>query len=436
MTKEQGGTGDPRAAAVSLLAAVLDRGEMLSDALAMPAGALARCEPAGRARAQRLAMSALRNLARADTVLGPLLRKAPPPLVRHVLRLALVEHRVEGAPAHAVVNWAVGAVRHMPRQGHLAGLVNAVLRRALATPPEDWAALPVPMLPRWLRQSMVHAWGRDAVSGIEAAHLAGAPVDLTPRTPRDAPTLAQALGAEILPTGSLRLPLGAAGRISALPGFDTGEWWVQDAGAALPALLLADVARRGGGIVDPCAAPGGKALQLSAMGARVTALDISAPRLTRLGENLARTGLEARVIRADALQWSPDAPPDAVILDAPCTASGTIRRHPDLPHVKDATALPPLLALQQALIDRALGWLSPGGVLVYCTCSLLPDEGEAQACAALARHPGLSAEAIALPGMEAAWRSPEGGLRLRPDMWPDRGGIDGFYMIRLRKAPA
>jgi 16S rRNA (cytosine967-C5)-methyltransferase len=360
-----------------------------------------------------------------------LLRKAPPPIVRHILRLAIAEYYAEGAPSHAVVNWAVGAVRGLPRQGHLAGMVNAVLRRALETSPEAWGAMAVPMLPRWLRQPLVGAWGRTAVAGIEAAHLAGARVDLTLRAPDD--DLATELGAEVLPAGSLRLPMGI-GRISALPGFDAGAWWVQDAGAALPARLLAP--EKGARVVDLCAAPGGKTLQLAAMGADVTALDISAPRLARLAENLARTGLTAQVVAADALHWTPETPPDAVLLDAPCSASGTIRRHPDLPHVKDEGALPSLLALQAALIDRALGWLRPGGVLVYCTCSLLPDEGEAQALAALARHPGLRAEAGDLPGADPAWQSVEGGWRLRPDFWADRGGIDGFYMIRLRKAEA
>jgi 16S rRNA (cytosine967-C5)-methyltransferase len=209
---------------------------------------------------------------------------------------------------------------------------------------------------------------------------------------------------------------------------------VQDAAAALPARLLAPEAARGARVIDLCAAPGGKTLQLSAMGAHVTPLDISAPRLARLHENLARTGLAAEVIAADALHWSPDRPVEAVLLDAPCSASGTIRRHPDLPHVKDAQALAALTALQAALIDRALGWLTPGGVLVYCTCSLLPDEGEAQVAAALVRHPGLRAEDAALPGAGPDWRSAEGGWRLRPDFWADLGGLDGFYMARLRKA--
>lgn len=424
---------DARGAAVGLLAAVLGRRQMLSDLLVAPDGPLAALDPAGRARAQRLALAALRQMARSDAVLAPLLRKPPPDPVRQILRLALAEHFVEGAPAHAVVNWAVGAVRHLPRMGHLSGLVNAVLRRAFATTPQDWAALPVPMLPRWLRQPLVREWGRAAVGGIEAAHLAGAAVDLTLKDSAGSDGMAAALGAEVLPTGSLRLPRGGAGRISALPGYGSGDWWVQDAAAALPARLLAKEAAAGARIIDLCAAPGGKTLQLAAMGADVTAVDISAPRLARLSENLARTGLEATAVAADALQWAPPQAPAAVLLDAPCSATGTIRRHPDLPHVRDMDALPPLLALQAALIDRALGWLRPGGVLVYCTCSLLPDEGEAQARAALARHDDLQAEPILPQGADPAWQTAEGGLRLRPDHWVTQGGLDGFYMIRFRK---
>ena len=209
---------------------------------------------------------------------------------------------------------------------------------------------------------------------------------------------------------------------------------MQDAAAALPARILA--AAPGASVLDLCAAPGGKTLQLAAMGAEVTALDISGPRLARLRDNLVRTGYGAQVtiITADALAWQPPAPFDAILLDAPCSATGTIRRHPDLPFVKSDADLPPLLALQAALLDRALGWLKPGGRLVYCTCSLLPAEGEAQVIAALGRHPGLRTlpQALDLPGIAPDWRSAEGGLRIRPDHWAGRGGIDGFYIAALQ----
>ena len=181
-------------------------------------------------------------------------------------------------------------------------------------------------------------------------------------------------------------------------------------------------------VLDLCAAPGGKTLQLAATGAHVTALDISAPRMEKLRENLTRTRLQAKIVVADALHWQPEHLFDAVLLDAPCSATGTIRRHPELPFLKDGSELAELTTLQAALIDRALMFLKPGGRLVFCTCSLLPDEGEAQLSAALARHPGLKVQRPELPGIDPAWITPEGGLRLRPDYWADLGGMDGFFM--------
>jgi 16S rRNA (cytosine967-C5)-methyltransferase len=303
---------------------------------------------------------------------------------------------------------------------HQAGLVNAVLRQL---PPELRLPAPAQRLPRWLRQPLVHAWGREAVSAMEAVFAAAPPLDLTLRPGAEAPA------GQTLPTGSLRLD--DAGQVSALPGYAAGGWWVQDAAAALAAPLLGAVA--GQRVLDLCAAPGGKTLQLAAAGAEVTALDISEPRLARLRENLSRTGLRAEVIAADALIWQPAAPFDAILLDAPCSASGTLRRHPDLPFVKDGSELPGLVALQAQLLDRALGWLRPGGRLVYCTCSLLPEEGEAQLTAALARHQGLRVLPPTLPGIAPEWITAEGALRLRPDYWADRGGMDGFFMVCLTR---
>jgi 16S rRNA (cytosine967-C5)-methyltransferase len=270
---------------------------------------------------------------------------------------------------------------------------------------------------------LVRAWGRDAVASIEAVQMALPPLDLTLR-----PGATSHPMGEILPTGSLRL--AELAQVSALQGYDSGDWWVQDAAAALPARLLAP--QKGERILDLCAAPGGKTMQLAAAGADVTALDISAPRLERCARNLARTGLSARLVLADALDWAPDGGGyDAVLLDAPCSATGTIRRHPDLPFVKDGSELPALVALQARMLDRALGFLRPGGRIVFATCSLLPEEGEAQLRAALDRHPGLRVDPGLPPGIDPAWISAAGGLRLRPDHWADRGGIDGFFMVRL-----
>lgn len=398
---------------------------MLDEAAEDPGGPLAGLPPQDRARATRLAATVLRHLERADRVLAPHLRKMPPRAVRNALRLAVVEMAVEGAAAHGAVNAAVEVVRHGHRTEPFVGLTNAVLRKVAAgeTP---FARLPPPRLPQWLREPLFAAWGRKAVEAMEAVQMAEPPLDLTVRPG----AVAQIEGAEVLPTGSLRLT--SPGQITALPGYAEGAWWVQDAAAALPARVLD--ARPGERVIDLCAAPGGKTMQMAAAGADVTAVDISGPRLSRLRENLIRCGLTATVVTADALHWTPDAPADAVLLDAPCSATGTIRRHPDLPHVKSAADLPGLVALQSALIDRALGLLRPGGRLVFCTCSLLPEEGERQLEAALLRHPGLTVERAGIPGLDPRWMTPEGGLRLRPDHWADRGGIDGFFIARLRRA--
>lgn len=401
-----------RATAVAILDGVLGEGRMLSD---FSGEGLA---PADRARALRLAETTLRHLEPADKLLDKHLRKSPPLTVRNTLRLAVVE-RAEGAPAHGTVNAAVEITRQGgKRTAHLTGLVNAVLR-ALPDP----LTLETQKLPRWLRQPLVHTWGRDITAAIEAIHAQEPPLDLTLRPGFPHPE------GEHLPTGSLRLR--SPGQLSTLPGYAEGGWWVQDAAAALPVKLLQPMP--GERILDLCAAPGGKTLQLAAAGAGVTALDISAPRMARVEANLARTGLTATLVTADALHWQPEAQFDAILLDAPCSATGTIRRHPDLPFVKDGSELPSLTTLQAQLIDRALGWLKPGGRLVFSTCSLLPEEGEAQLAAALQRHPGLTVDRPKIEGIDPSWWTLEGALRLRPDFWADKGGMDGFFLARLRK---
>jgi 16S rRNA (cytosine967-C5)-methyltransferase len=249
-------------------------------------------------------------------------------------------------------------------------------------------------------------------------------------TPKgDAQAVADALGGTVLPTGSVRLM--EAGQVTQLPGYDAGDWWVQDAAAALPVRLLGDV--NGLTVLDLCAAPGGKTMQLAALGATVTAVDASASRMTRVGQNMTRVGLMADVQVADAFdvtgQW------DAVLLDAPCSATGTMRRHPDLPYAKDGSEFGALIDQQSAMIDHALSLVKPGGRLVFCTCSLLPDEGEVQIEEALERHPDVTIDRAALdqPGVDLAWITEEGGLRLRPDYWAEIGGMDGFYMAVLTK---
>jgi 16S rRNA (cytosine967-C5)-methyltransferase len=217
-----------------------------------------------------------------------------------------------------------------------------------------------------------------------------------------------------------------------MPGYDDGLWWVQDAAAALPARILAP--QKGENILDLCAAPGGKTMQLAASGATVTAVDDSGGRMRRTEENLARTGLKAELIVADVRHITGSY--DAILLDAPCSATGTIRRHPELPHAKDGSEFADLIDLQAQFIDHAWGLLKPGGRMVFCTCSLLPDEGEVQVDEALLRHPDMTVDpaALEIPGVDPAWRTVEGGLRLRPDYWPDKGGMDGFYIACLRKS--
>ncbi len=411
-----------RRAALRLLDGVTQDGRLLSETAPRT---LDRLPPEDRARAQRLAAATLRWMDRADRVLGPHLKKRPPGTVLNQLRLATVELWVEGAAAHAVVNAAVELSRDNPRTRRLSGLVNAVLRKVAALPEGRWEALPLPRLPKWLRAPLIADYGKVGVEAMERAHAAGAPLDLTVKVaPGD---WAARLGGEVTPTGSVRLK--GARQVSGLEGFDAGDWWVQDAAAALPARLLA--VRPGERVLDLCAAPGGKTMQLALAGAAVTALDSSAARTERLRENLARTGLDAEIVIADALDY--DAPPfDAILLDAPCSATGTIRRHPDLPHAKTAENFPALFALQERLLDHALGLLKPGGRLVYCTCSLLIDEGEEQIRDLLDRAPGVSVDTAALKTLPADWRVAE-GLRTRPDYWPDSGGMDGFFMTVLRK---
>ncbi len=416
-----------RAAAVALIYAVQVDKYLIAELLGEE-GPLAGLAPSEKARAQRLALTTLRNQGRADAVLKPLLRKPPPPLIHAVLRLGVVEILQETAAPYGVVNAMVEIIRADPSTKSLSGLVNAILRKVPDISADSWRALPAQKMPGWLRGRLDSAYGRKVVEGLEAVHQAGAPLDLTPKADvSDA--LVKDLGAEVLPTGSIRLQGNV--QVSALPGFAEGSWWVQDAAAALPARLLN--ARPGEEVLDLCAAPGGKTMQLCDAGANVTALDSSPARLERLKENLKRTGLKANVVAADALTWQGDAAFDAILLDAPCSATGTIRRHPDLPFAKSGADIKPLFALQRDILDHALTLLKPGGRLVFCTCSLLPEEGEQQVKAVLERHAGLKVVAPDQPWIASEWRDDLGGLRIRPDMWLDQGGIDGFYMALLRK---
>lgn len=413
-----------RRSAVYLLDQILGEGRLMPEMIG--SGALDRLPAQDRARAQRLAMDTLRGLERADRLLQKHLRKSPSLTVRNVLRLGTVE-LCQGAAAHGVVNALVNVVGSDKRNAKLKGLVNAVLRKIAAEGPENWNRLRVPRLPKWLRNPLTQAWGNDAIALMEAAHFAGAPLDLTAKG--DAGAVAKVLDATILPTGSVRLR--EAGQVTALAGYETGDWWVQDAAAALPARLLAPLP--GEQVLDMCAAPGGKTMQLAASGATVTAVDDSELRMRRVQQNLDRTGLSATLVVDDAMEHVSTY--DAILLDAPCSATGTIRRHPDLPFAKDGSEFGVLIDLQSQMIDHMWTLLRPGGRMVFCTCSLLPDEGEVQVEEALTRHKDMRVDRAALdqPGVLPEWITAEGGLRLRPDFWPDLGGMDGFYMAALRK---
>lgn len=409
---------DPaRKGALRLISGVRD-GLSLSD----QSGALKSLPVAEQARAGRLAAETLRHQGRADAVIAQYVSRKPAPQIADVLRLATVEMLELGGAAHGVVDAAVNLTRGLGKRGQAAaGMVNAVLRKVSAH--QGWLDVPPQPLPDWLRDPLLDAYGETVMQAIEAAHQAGAALDLTLKSDT------RIDGAKLLPTGSLRL--SAPAQVSALPGFTEGNWWVQDAAAALPVRLLDPQA--GEKIADLCAAPGGKTLQLAASGAEVTALDINGSRLRRVAENLRRCGLAAELIEGDVLQWQPTTSFDAILLDAPCSATGTIRRHPDLPFIRDGSGISELIELQAQMLDRALDMLRPGGRLVYAVCSLIPDEGEVQIEEALGRHPGLTIEQPQLSGIAPEWITSEGGMRLRPDYWPEHGGMDGFYMARLRR---
>lgn len=407
---------DPtREAAFDLLTAVLVRHRSLEDAL----DALPALDPRDRAAAHRLAAAVLRRTGTLDAVLEPYLRKEPPEPVRLVLRIGAAGLLLLETPSHAAVATAVALTRARGLTP-FAGLVNAVLRKVATAGAAAMAELDSPRLdtPSWLWGS----WGA-AARAIATAHQQEAPLDLTPAAGVDLLG-----GAQRLPTGSLRYPAGT--RVADIPGFAEGRLWVQDAAAALPARLLA--VHPGERVADLCAAPGGKTGQLAAAGAAVTAVERDPARLARLAENLKRWGLTAELVQEDANTWRPAEPFDAVLLDAPCSATGTIRRHPDILHLKRPRDVQALTEAQDALLASAAAMLRPGGRLVYAVCSLQPEEGEPRIEAALARgglrlDPFTAAELAALPES----LTPDCFLRTHPGMWPDRGGMDGFFAARM-----
>ncbi|HEY2111658.1 MAG TPA: transcription antitermination factor NusB [Dongiaceae bacterium] len=426
-----------RAVALDLLQAVLRNRQPLDEALAAHP-ALARLDPRDRGFARMLAATCLRRLGEIDQAIAPLLATPLPAkasAVADALRLGACQLLFLGTPAHAAVSETVELVAGLGALAGYKGLANAVLRRLDRERP---ATDPWQNVPSWLAESWISAYGESAARAIAAAHLVEAPLDLSVKA--DAESWAEKLGAEILPTGSLRLR-DSAGAIEALPGFAEGGWWVQDAAAALPAKLLGKPAPLGEAqfpthVIDLCAAPGGKTAELAAAGIAVTAVDRSPQRLRRLKANLDRLGLAAAIVEADASRWRPEALAEAVLLDAPCSATVTIRRHPDLPWLKNPEDLPKLTALQDRLLNNAVAMTKPGGTIVYAVCSLQPEEGPARIAALLARgapvaRVGIDAAEI---GGLAELLTSEGELRSLPCHLAERGGMDGFYACRLRLA--
>ena len=420
-----------RAVALDILGAVLGDRRPLDEALAGH-GDLARLDTRDRAFARLLVATTLRRLGQIDGLMEHCLERplgAKAGRIRGILRLGICQLVFLGTAPHAAVD---GAVSLVGKNRPFRGLVNAVLRRIAREGASGGQALVAGHdaarlnTPDWLWQAWTEAYGETTARAIAEAHLAAPPLDFTVKA--EPAAWAARLDAQPLPGGSLRRPLGGA--IEDLPGYDDGAWWVQDAAAALPARLLGEVA--GATVIDLCAAPGGKTAQLAAAGARVVAVDRDKGRLTRTRKNLNRLGLDAETVRADAVTWRPPSPAPFVLLDAPCTATGTIRRHPDVARLKQAGDVERMTVLQGRLLDAAYPMVAPGGVLVYCVCSLQPEEGPEAIAAFLSRQPEMVRESVTVEGLAEAVTE-RGELRTLPCHWPQWGGLDGFYAARLRR---
>ncbi len=421
-----------RDVALELIGAVLRRKRPLDDAIE-DNRAMHELSGRDRAFARLLVATVLRRLGQIDALVADCLNMPLAPraaLVHDILRLGAGQLLFLRTPPHAAVATSVDLAQSHGFASHK-GLVNAVLRRLSVEGPERVGEHDAPRLntPDWLWRSWSGTYGGATARAIARAHLKEAPLDLTLRC--DAEVWIAALEAVLLPTGTLRRAAGGA--LTTLPGYAEGAWWVQDAAAALPARLFGDVAGRE--VIDLCAAPGGKTAQLATAGARVTAVDRSTRRLERLVANLERLDLQVEAIGADALTWRPLHPVGAVLLDAPCSTTGAIRRHPDVPHLKLPEDVARLSVVQDNLLRAAIDMLKPGGTLVYCTCSLEPEEGPQRIAALQDAGAPLKRQRIEPDeiGAEPGWITEEGDLRTLPCHFGEYDGIDGFYCARLVK---
>ena len=426
-----------RAAALALFSGVLRDGQAVDTCFQKVAGTL---DTRDRAFVRLLIATTLRRLGQIDAVLANFVSRKPLPPVEDTLRLGTAQLLFLDTAPHAAVDTAVQLVKRV-RQQKIAGLVNAVLRKVAASGKDTIAKQDAVRLntPDWLWQGWVKAYGEETTRLIANAHLSEAPLDLTLKDLATADTWVTALPADPLPTGSLRCV--SSGLVQDRTGFSDGAWWVQDAAAALPARILlqalgdAPENAHGKTVADLCAAPGGKTLQLASAGCDVTAVDKSDHRLNRLRENIKRVGVEADAIKADVVAWKPNRIFDGVLLDAPCSATGTLRRHPDLGYLKTRKDITAFTKIQKALLKASAELVQPGGVLVYAVCSLEPDEGPAVIESILKdrsdfTHIPIQAETI---GIDSSWIDGVGALRTLPCFWPARGGLDGFYVVLLKK---
>jgi 16S rRNA (cytosine967-C5)-methyltransferase len=418
-----------RSVAFDLLRSVTEKNKSYDEAMVLHDG-FRRLPGRDKGFARLVSATALRRLGQIDAVLNHCMKKPLPKsasVVRDILRLASTEILFLKVAPHAAVDSAVTLVesRQFPK---FKGLTNAVLRRLVNEGEALLAQFPNYLnIPKWMLEAWQSAYGTVVVDEIVDALLIEPMLDLSVK--EDTAIWAERLEAQILSTGSLRRSFD--GPINLMPGFDDGAWWVQDAGAAIPARLFGDVS--GMRVLDVCAAPGGKTAQLAAAGAKVTALDRSSRRLKRLESNLMRLGLTAELVAADATEWVSDQRFDAVLLDPPCSATGTIRRHPDILYSKTMTDLAKLTILQEKLLIQVSKFVKPGGQLIFCTCSLQAEEGEMQIGKFLKTNTDFQRKLIKDDevGECDVFINKDGDLRTLPFHLREIGGIDGFFASRL-----